>query len=213
MKIQHDQQMVVNAKLTQIGVSFKIRMGNQRVSHALFKCECGKRLIMIVGNVKSNKSKSCGCFNDAVRGKCLVKHGQCRIRNRTAEYRTWCNIRDRCHRETSNCFEFYGGRGIKVCDRWLNSFEAFFEDMGQRPQGTSIDRIDNNKGYEPGNCRWATRQEQGRNKRSNVLMTIDGVTKCRGEWATCDGAAEYFVIRSRKNRGWSDKEAVFGKQK
>jgi hypothetical protein len=211
MKIRHDEAMVVNGRLKQIGMSFKIKMGTQRVSHAVFECKCGNKLLMIVGNVKSNKSKSCGCLNDAVRGQCLVKHGQNRSKKRTAEYRTWCNIKDRCHRETSNCYGRYGAKGIKVCEQWFNSFEAFFEYMGPRPDGCSIDRIDNSKGYEPGNCRWATWTEQQRNKTSNVLMTIDGVTKCRGEWATVENAADYFVIRARKKRGWSDKEAVFGR--
>jgi hypothetical protein len=211
MRIRHDEQMVVNAKLTQIGMSFKVKMGEQRVSHAVFQCECGKKIVAIVGNVKSNKSKSCGCWNAEVSGQCLVKHGQTRIGKRTAEYRTWSGIKDRCHRSTSKSYARYGARGIHVCEQWLNSFEAFFEYMGPRPDGCSIDRIDNSKGYEPGNCRWATWTEQQRNKTSNVLMTIDGVTKCRGEWATVENAADYFIIRARKKRGWSDKESVFGR--
>lgn len=213
MKIRHDEVMVVNARLTQIGMSFKIKMGTQRVSHAVFRCECGKSLVLIVGNVKSNKTKSCGCWNAEVLGQCHIKHGQNKVGKRTAEYRTWCNIKDRCHRETSSCYERYGGKGIKVCEQWFNSFEAFFEYMGPRPAGCSIDRIDNSKGYEPGNCRWATWTEQQRNKTSNVLMTIDGVTKCRGEWAAFENAADYFTIRTRQKKGWSDKEAVFGRSK
>lgn len=213
MKIRHDERMVVNARLTQIGMSFKIKMGTQRISHAVFQCECGQKLVLIVGNVKANRTKSCGCWNEEVIGQCHIKHGQSKVGKRTAEYRTWCNIKDRCHRETSKSYERYGAKGIRVCQQWFASFEAFFEYMGPRPDGCSIDRIDNTKGYEPGNCRWATWHEQQRNKTSNVLMTVDGVTKCRGEWATHQDAADYFTIRARQKNGWPDKEAVFGRSK
>lgn len=213
MKIRHDEIMVVNVRLKQIGISFRIRIGTQFARHAVFQCECGSKQVMIVGNVKSNKSKSCGCWNAEVSGQSLVKHGQTRIGKRTAEYKTWCGIKDRCHRSTSNSYARYGAKGILVCDRWRNSFESFFEDMGIRPAGHSIDRIDNLKGYEPENCRWATWNEQMRNKTSNAMLAIDGVVKCRVEWASEDNAADYYTICARQKRGWTDKEAVFGRNK
>jgi len=84
-------------------------------------------------------------------------------------YKTWCNMKQRCNNPNQPKYKNWGGRGIKVCDRWLNSFENFIQDMGERPQGTSIDRINVNGNYEPNNCRWATIKEQNNNKRKNTI--------------------------------------------
>lgn len=101
----------------------------------------------------------------------------------------------------------YGGRGIKVCERW-HSFENFLTDMGERPPGMSIDRHPNNDGnYEPGNCRWATRTQQARNKRNSRLLTVNGVTRCVAEWAEIMGVRDS-VIRDRLRGGWSEEDAV-----
>lgn len=94
-------------------------------------------------------------------------------------YRVWCAIKDRCLNPNSKTsYPKYGGRGITICDRWRDSFEAFLEDMGERPEGTSIDRIDNNKGYEPGNCRWADKWTQSRNRR-NVTLDMQRAEQIR----------------------------------
>lgn len=90
---------------------------------------------------------------------------------------------DRCERAGSNSYSNYGGRGISVCGRWRKSFACFLSDMGERPAGMSLDRINNDGDYEPGNCRWATVREQAQNKRSNVMVSVGGVTRCLAEWA------------------------------
>ena len=90
-----------------------------------------------------------------------VRHGM----RSTSTYSSWANILQRCTNQNSQAYERYGGRGITVCDRWRNSFENFYADMGERPEGTSIDRINNDSNYEPGNCRWATSTEQNNNRR------------------------------------------------
>ena len=100
----------------------------------------------------------------------------------------------------------YGGRGIKVCDRWQD-FENFAADMGPRPEGCSIERIDNDGGYNPENCRWATRKEQNRNTRRNKLMTMGGVTRCLSEWAEVVNIHET-VLRQRLFMGWTDEKAL-----
>ena len=125
-----------------------------------------------------------------------------------AEYRTWISMKRRC--ENSNCVDYssYGGRGIQYCFRW-SSFVLFLEDMGSKPTGTFLDRINNNGNYEPSNCRWATVKESNRNRRNIRYLTIRDTTKGLGEWAEEVGL-NVETIRSRLNRGWEPTEAVFG---
>jgi hypothetical protein len=127
---------------------------------------------------------------------------------RTAEYRAWAAMISRCGDE-SVVYRHYGARGISVCDRWRNSFAAFYHDMGPRPSSAhSLDRWPNNDGnYEPGNCRWATRSEQMRNVRSNRNIAFEGHTKTAAEWEAELGAGKH-TIRSRIDRGWSLDEAM-----
>jgi hypothetical protein len=108
-------------------------------------------------------------------------------------------------------YEDYGGRGISYDPCWVR-FESFIEDMGDRPEGTSLDRIDNNKSYSKDNCRWATPKQQANNKRSNVVISINGISKTMSEWSLVEGAAKTGTIHYRIKRGWSHQNAVFGKQ-
>jgi hypothetical protein len=100
---------------------------------------------------------------------------------RTPTYRSWSNMHTRTYDPTHPSYPNYGGEGVLVCERWA-SYDAFYEDMGERPDGMTLDRIDNTKGYEPGNCRWATPKEQNRNKRDNVMLTFNGKTQCVAAW-------------------------------
>lgn len=102
-------------------------------------------------------------------------------------YSTWMSMIGRCHRPTHSAYHKYGGRGVAVCNRWRESFESFLADMGSRPEGTSIDRIDGARGYEPSNCRWATAIEQNANRRTSRLVTINGETATVNEWARRTG--------------------------
>lgn len=102
-------------------------------------------------------------------------------------YSVWYGMLNRCYNTHEQNYKYYGGRGIKVCDRWRKSYRNFWEDMGTRPTGYTLDRIDNNGDYEPGNCRWATRSQQQRNTRLNRNLTLNGQTRCLSEWAAIIG--------------------------
>lgn len=138
-----------------------------------------------------------------------LKHGHAAGRRRTPEYQVWSNMRGRCLTETHPQFENYGGRGITICQRWLDSFRDFLADVGPRPSDKhSLDRYPNNDGnYEPGNVRWATRMEQCRNTRQNRILTLNGEAMTVVEWAERLGWTED-CIRGRIKKGWTDQEAL-----
>lgn len=120
-------------------------------------------------------------------------------------YITWQRMKQRCQCPSASDFKHYGGRGIRVCERW-QTFDNFAADMGQRPDGMQLDRIDNSGHYEPVNCRWVTKQANARNRRSNVVLTVDGVTMTAVEWGEKTGLGE--TILSRLSRGWTPERAV-----
>ena len=140
------------------------------------RCDCGSTSDVAANELLTGDSKSCGCL--VIEGK-PRKHGHSRKNKKSPEYKVWCGMKDRCSNEANKHFNDYGGRGIVVCEKWRSDFSAFLSDMGPRPsEKHSIDRIDNNSGYEPGNCRWATASEQALNKRARLpsyRIMVDGV--------------------------------------
>lgn len=164
----------------------------------LFRCDCGNEKILNVHDVFHGKTKSCGCLNAELAKKhCLSmsKHGM----YQTKEYRAWHAMKDRCNCPTNKFYDYYGGRGITICNEWQNSFENFFEDMGYAPTKIhSLDRIDNNKGYSKENCRWATKKEQVTNRRNTIFLTYDGETKPLSVWAD-EYNLSYNVLQKRIN--------------
>ena len=131
-----------------------------------------------------------------------IRHGHCAAYAESPEYVAWKAMIARCERPGSISYRYYGGRGIRVCAKWKRSFEAFLEDVGLKPSPAhSIDRINNEGHYEPGNVRWATRREQRRNLRSNRWLTIRGVTQCLADWATEAGISRRCLYH-RLKRGW-----------
>lgn len=135
----------------------------------LCRCGCGTEIVAVSGNLTHGNTKSCGCMKAAWCGGVKTSHGMSRHRGgapSAPEYNSWCGMIARCENPNAPKYADYGGRGITVCDRRRDSFETFFEDMGPRPTpGHSIDRIDVDGNYEPGNCRWATAKVQANNQR------------------------------------------------
>ena len=180
-------------------------------SRWLCRCDCGTSSVVDVGRLRCGRSKSCGCLRRELARKSHQKHGYARTGLKTVEYRAWLAMRVRCNNQNSKDYPRYGGRGISVCPRW-DSFENFLADMGPRPKGMSLDRFpDKNGNYEPGNCRWATPKQQGRNSRS-VKLNNDQVAEIRArlkEGLSGKAAAAKFGVSAsnitmiKKGRTWA----------
>jgi hypothetical protein len=172
----------------------------KHIIHYFCRCSCGKEKIVKGYNIRKGLSPSCGCISRNNLVRISTTHGESKT---TPEYRTWLNMIDRCYRPKNKSHARYGGRGITVCERWRNSYEDFLADMGRKPSSEhSIERIDNSKGYEPSNCRWATQKEQQRNRRSNRLVTYNGQTRPVAEWGEILGIRHQIII-DRLDRGWT----------
>lgn len=147
------------------------------------ECDCGMSLEAIPRLVVSGRVVSCGCSRIS-KARTLGKQNRTHGMTSTPEYRSWLGMKTRCYDKSRECYKNYGERGIRVCDRWLNSFELFFKDMGPRPApGYTIDRIDNDGNYEPDNCRLATKQEQINNRRNSKLIKYRGSLRSLSEIA------------------------------
>lgn len=147
------------------------------------RCECGQVRLVLASKLVLGHTKSCGCTRaESVRMACTV-HGHCAGGKTTPEFRSWMCAKARVTCPTNVAFKDYGGRGILMCERWLNSFTSFFSDMGLRPPGMSLERKNNNGPYSPENCVWADRRSQANNQRTTVMVCIDGITKSISDWA------------------------------
>lgn len=164
------------------------------------ECECGKVLLVRNASLTYGTTRSCGCLHREI----MSTHNL----TGTPEYRSWASMKSRCNNPKDPSYPRYGGRGIRVCDRWNESFEDFLADMGQRPSlDHSIDRENVDGPYDVNNCRWATSKEQGNNRRNNVRYDVDGQMLTVPEAARLYGA-NLVLVKLRVRRGWSLKDAV-----
>jgi len=168
--------------------------------HILYscKCDCGNIKTILGASIRSGSTKSCGCLVTKTNGK--------HLKEKSKIYKTWIGIKTRCFNKNSNIYKNYGGRGISMCETWKD-FNVFYKDMGDVPNGMSIDRIDVNGDYKKSNCKWSNHKEQSRNKRNNNFITYKGTTKCLTEW--CEELnMPLNTFSNRLKRGWSIEKTI-----
>lgn len=165
-------------------------------------CNCGRTVAVAAGSLVGGNTKSCGCLKiDSFRER-VTRHGK----SGTRTHRIWKNMISRCkenHVRRKDYFE----RGIVVCERWRASFSDFLKDMGEAPSGMSLDRINNDKGYYPGNCRWATKHQQANNSRKNCFISYMGETRTISEWARNIGKSPS-TLYARRSKGWTAEQIL-----
>ena len=193
--------------LTVIGRSRRDASGlKSRAKYWLCKCACGTHKDVRHDHLMSGRTVSCGCYHKKAASerasnmhKANTTHGM----SKTRAHSVWFGMKGRCLNPNNQAFEYYGGRGITVCDRWLESFQNFLDDMGEPPEGYTIERIDVDGNYEPNNCKWADRREQQNNRRANRRVTIGGITKTIMQWSQETGIPHQ-TLYARLDRGTPD---------
>ena len=175
-------------------------------TYAVCQCDCGEIAHRIPSYLKNHKNTSCGCEMKKI--KHTTTHGACKGGRSTPEYNIWRGMIKRCCLPSDKDYYRYGAVGISVCKEWLASFEAFLADMGPKPAGKSLDRWPNpSGGYSPGNCRWATVDEQNRNRKDNVFVEHNGVSLCLTDWERGLGFLSGTLGR-RIDSGWTIEKAL-----
>lgn len=168
-------------------------------------CDCGAKTDVSAWNLTTQKVQSCGCLAREVMQQVGVDHGA----SGTPEHEVWMSITKRTTNPNDRFFDRYGGRGIRMCDAWAQSFDRFLADMGPRPSPRhSIERLDNDGDYEPGNCVWAVAKTQARNRSSTVWLEIDGERRSMAEWAEIHGISYAMVQQRIKKYGFDPKRAL-----
>jgi len=174
----------------------------------LCSCVCGKTTNVRATDLRTGNTKSCGCLMIRRIKEINTTHGHCPSSAPSKLYSTYKKMVDRCHNPNTQFYNYYGGRGIKVCDAWKASFELFVKDMGTPPSiKHSIDRIDCNGDYEPKNCRWATYLEQSLNKTNTLKASFLGVVKPLREWADIVNIP-YRTLKARLYYKWTDEDIL-----
>lgn len=175
----------------------------------LCRCDCGNTIVVRGGDLRASHTRSCGCFQNESNSRTHTTHGGSKGRL----YRIWRKMHERCYNSNQVQYSKYGGRGIAICPEWKDDFSAFqkWSMLHGYADDLTIDRIDNNKGYSPDNCRWATVKEQANNKRNNHMVTMFGRTQNVSMW--CDELhVKRGTVYQRFRKGWTAEEAFFGKK-
>ena len=171
------------------------------------QCDCGKQTTTRSDLVRNGFTKSCGCYRRQASSENHRTHGEASHGNESVEWKAWKSMKGRTNPNDKQNFKNYAGRGITVCGEWLASFDKFLEDMGRCPDGFTIDRIDNDKGYFPGNCRWATQEQQMNNTRANVVIEYQGRRQTLTQWCK-ELKIRRGLVYCRLSLGWSAEKAL-----
>lgn len=205
-------QDVTGQKFSRL-TAIKIVGKRKKANLWLCVCDCGQETTAIVTQLKRGDKTSCGCKRKepkgprpdvAKRNKESAKHSM----SGSYTYSSWQSMKSRCYDENDKDYPKWGGRGIKVCKAWTDSFAEFYKDMGERPYGHTIDRINNEGDYEPGNCRWALPKTQSNNTRKNYYVEYQGKVQTAKQWAEELGIVEYKTLLYRLRTGWDTKAAM-----
>lgn len=191
------------------GLWTTLRGGRRSIDKILCRCQCGVERMVVASSLTLGHSTYCGRYrNHPERKTNATKHGENARGRKKKEYSTWLGIKKRCFNPKEPGYKDYGGRGIRMCPQWVASFEGFLADVGRAPsQDHTIERVDTNGHYEPGNVVWATAVEQARNKRVTVRLTFNGETRLLVEWARIVGLSPN-ALRGRLYKGWSVETAL-----
>lgn len=203
--------LITDDKTTKFGrLTFVEEVGMYEVhgyrrNSARFSCDCGAVVVKAWTHVLRGLVQSCGCYKAEAIRRTKRTHGD----YNSTEYKTWAGIKQRCGNPNHVSFARYGAKGVSICDRWKNDYQAFLDDLGRRPEGcNSIDRINPSKGYEPGNVRWSTALEQGRNRSCVIVLHVDGEPVGLAEFCARSGIS-YDNVQNRRHRSrWPTVRAV-----
>lgn len=173
------------------------------------KCSCGNPVekLAVFSHISQGSVRSCGCLHRETAKATAIASCTTHGKSGTPTYRVWARMKNRCYNKADARYADWGGRGIKVCARWRNSFENFLADMGEKPEGKSLERKKNHLGYSPSNCTWATPSEQGSNRRNSRLLKFRGKTQTLKAWAKAVGL-ERLTLHVRLKLGWSLEKAL-----
>jgi len=191
-----------NLLTIQKSIRTSVGKGNRKISSVVCKCDCGGETTTTITKLRKGHTTSCGCAFI----KAITKHQK----THTRAYTCWGGMKNRCLNSNDTRYKDYGGRGIKVCDSWLK-FENFWRDMGDSPNGKSLDRIDVNGNYCKENCRWATPKQQQNNMRNNIVLPFNGITKTLSQWAE-KSKLKHSTLNARLRRGWTLERALTTKK-
>lgn len=199
MKIRTGIVVGVNPE-QQLGAQFRIRENGRTAWMVVLRCSCGDVRVVRIGNaINGSECVLCGVESLKQKRPHTQKHGMIG----TKTYEAWASMKKRCTNRNHKAFKHYGGRGITFCERW-SDFSMFLEDMGVAPDGLTLERKENSKGYSKDNCVWASVHEQRRNTRSTVKITFNGETMCMTDWAERLGISKHNLQRRMKTMSFEE---------
>ena len=203
LKMSRNKLQLIGEKYGRLTVIADMGFSKYQQSQWRCDCSCGNTCVVLGNSLQSGATQSCGCLRIERVKQTQTTHGM----TSSATYLTWIRMIQRCENHKNTYYKIYGGRVIKVCKRWRNSFINFFKDMGEKPKGKTLDRIDNDGNYYPHNCRWATRRTQQNNRRNTIYLTFKGKTHTLAQWSRYT-KIKYVTLYTRIRHGWTIEDVL-----